>query len=93
MLGPPRALTPHGWELSPGGRVPHWDMGLPGLQLLGHYDPVQHGTRFVDGYVETESSAPQILKESCYERMVTLKPTSAHSRQDGDLFACQLKDR
>ena len=35
----------------------------PWLQPLGHYEPLQHGTRFVDSYVETESRASQILKE------------------------------
>ena len=45
---------------------------------------------FLIHYMEVEYNVPQILKpegKSCYERMATLKPTSAPSKGDGDLFA------
>ena len=42
---------------------------------------------YLNHYMEAQNSAPQILKgESCFERMGTLKPTSAYSRGDGDMF-------
>ena len=37
--------------------------------------------------MEAENSAPDPEGESCCERMGTLEPTSAPSREDGGLFA------
>ena len=36
--------------------------------------------------MEAEGSTPDPEGESCCETMATLKPTSAPSREDGDLF-------
>ena len=61
--GPTRGLHPtwmgaHSCRQGPKQRY----VCLPGLQPLGHRDPAQQGTRVRDSYMETGSSAPQILK-------------------------------
>ena len=44
--------------------------------LLGLYhDPVSWAHVSLNHYMEGEKMVPQILKESCCERIVTLKPT------------------
>ena len=83
----PGIQATHGRKPEPGGRVPHWDTCLAGLQPLGLHDPVQPSTRVPDCYMVTENSAPQILRESCFKRMAILRPMSALSREGGNLFA------
>ena len=47
---------------------------------------------FLDYYIEVEDKVPQILKESCCDRMESLKPMNVLPRGDGKLCS-QLKMR
>ena len=85
--GPTEGVGPACWKTTLGGWFPLWDACLTGLQPLGHYDPGQRWAWVLDCYMDTESRAPQTRKESCSKKMGTLKPTNAHSREDGDLLA------
>ena len=42
---------------------------------------------FLNCYMEAENNTPDHEGESCCEKMASLKPRSAHSREGGDLFA------